>query len=245
MINPTAMRDYLRKPWPSGSGMKVLELFAGSRSIGKEAERQGHRVISLDIEPFEGIDLSMSILDFELDLLTERPDLIWASIPCTTYSMLAIGHHRRGQRPISPEAELADQIAHHTLKLIRQAGCMFVIENPRAALRKMAYMSDLERRTVMYCRYGDTRMKPTDLWGNVWYSLMNPNGYQPRRLCWNDNPHCHHERSPRYSTLKARGDQRTGGTVAMKNAFERSKLPPLLCAEIVSSVAFQWHQSQA
>lgn len=226
--------------WRSGSGFKVLELFAGSRSIGKEAERQGHSVISLDIEPFESVDLVMSILDFQLSHLSAPPDLIWASVPCTSYSMLAIRHHRRGQTPISDTARLGDRIVVHTLKLIREAGCLWIMENPRAALRKMVFMRGLDRRTVCYCRYGDTRMKPTDLWGNVFYSLMNPEGYQPRDMCYNDHPTCHHDRSPRASTLKARGEKRTGGTVMLNSAYERSKLPDQLCRDIIVSAYNQW-----
>lgn len=228
--------------WPRGAGMKVLELFAGSRSIGKAAERLGHRVLSLDIDPYPGIDLVRDILTFELHELEEPPDLIWASVPCTSYSMLAISHHRDKTVPKTDVARLGDQIVIHTLRLIREADCLWVIENPRAMLRKMPFMTGLDRRTVMYCRYGDTRMKPTDLWGNVFYSLLNVNGYQPRPICYNNNPHCHHERSPRFSTLKASGSTYTGGTTALKNAHERSKLPDLLCHELVAAAAFQWVQ---
>ena len=231
--------------WRKGSGFKVLELFAGSRSIGKEVERQGHSVISLDLEPFDRIDLVQSILDFELNQLSELPDFIWAGLPCTSFSMLAIRHHRRGQLAISDTARLGDQMALHTLKIIREAGCMFVIENPRAALRKMEYMRGIDRRTVMYCKYGDTRMKPTDLFGNIFFSFFNVTGYQPRAICWNNHPKCHHERSPRYATLKARGATKSGGTVMMKNAYERSKMPPELCAEIVRSAARQWELSRS
>jgi hypothetical protein len=45
--------------------MKILELFAGSRSIGKEAEALGHEVFSVDIEAFEGIDYVTDIMDFD------------------------------------------------------------------------------------------------------------------------------------------------------------------------------------
>ena len=39
--------------------MKVLELFAGSRSIGKIAESRGHKVCSIDNKAFDNIDLVM------------------------------------------------------------------------------------------------------------------------------------------------------------------------------------------
>jgi len=42
--------------------MKVLELFAGSRSIGKMAERMGMEVYSSDINDFEGIHYVVNIL---------------------------------------------------------------------------------------------------------------------------------------------------------------------------------------
>ena len=45
--------------------MKVLELFAGSRSIGKVADELGYEVFSVDVNNFEGIDLVKDILDLK------------------------------------------------------------------------------------------------------------------------------------------------------------------------------------
>jgi site-specific DNA-cytosine methylase len=74
--------------------MNVLELFAGSRSVGKASEKLGFNVFSSDINDFDGIDYVVDILDFDISKVPFQPDIIWASPPCTTYSIAAISHHR-------------------------------------------------------------------------------------------------------------------------------------------------------
>lgn len=92
----------------------------------------------------------------------------------------------------------------------------------------MDFMHGLKRYTVTYCQYGDTRMKPTDIWTNH----PDPRFKPP---CKNGDP-CH-ERAPRSSTirkLKAMGmDIRQGGTTALPNAVERARIPKELCEHIV------------
>lgn len=79
--------------------MKVLELFAGTRSIGKAFEARGHEVFSIEWDKrFENIDLYADIMTVTAaDIIREfgRPDVIWASPDCTTFSIAAISHHRR------------------------------------------------------------------------------------------------------------------------------------------------------
>ena len=43
--------------------MKVLELFAGSRSIGKVADKLGYEVFSSDINNFDKIDYVVDVLN--------------------------------------------------------------------------------------------------------------------------------------------------------------------------------------
>src|SRR5574343_40807 len=79
--------------------MNVLELFAGSRSIGKVAEARGHKVFSSDIQPFERIDHVGDILKMDLNIVPFVPDMVWASPPCFIGRELVLT--ARGHVPIS------------------------------------------------------------------------------------------------------------------------------------------------
>ena len=207
--------------------MKILELFAGSRSIGKVADRLGYEVFSVDINNFEGIDLVKDIEFLTKEDIPFIPDAIWASPPCTTYSIAAISHHRDIGKPKTDFAAKSDRLVLNTLRLIKEYNCKYFIENPRGYLRKMDFMLGIPKTTIWYCKYGDTRAKPTDIWSNHIYSLFNEIGWNPRTMCFNGNTNCHHEPAPRGSRT---------GTQGMKNNYERSKIPYELCKEILLSI---------
>lgn len=154
-----------------------MELFAGTRSIGKAFEARGHEVYSVEWnKDFENIDLYADISQVTAQDILEKfghPDVIWASPDCTTFSIAAISHHRRKNPetgnldPISDYAKFCDATDQHVVSLIKELNpTYYFIENPRGGMRKMSWMQDLPRYTVTYCKYGDTRMKPTDIWTN-------------------------------------------------------------------------------
>lgn len=103
--------------------MKILELFAGTRSIGKAFEEKGHEVFSVDWDKaFKGIDLYTDIGKLSAEEIIDRfghPDVIWASPDCTSYSVAAISRHRRKNKttgsldPISEYANFCDSVNQH------------------------------------------------------------------------------------------------------------------------------------
>lgn len=204
--------------------MKVLELFAGSRSIGKACEELGYEVFSSDITPFDKIDYAIDILQFDVNNVPFVPDIIWASPPCTSYSVAGISHHRRDGKPISELAIQSDiimiklyDLIHHFIN--QNPKLIYYIENPRGMLRKMDFMDVYPiRQTITYCQYGDTRMKPTDIWTN------NQN-WNPRPMCKNGDT-CH-ESAPRGSRT---------GTQGLKSDYNRSKIPHELCIEVLTKI---------
>ena len=204
--------------------MKVIELFAGSRSIGKAAEQLGLDVWSTDLHPFDGVDLAEDILKLSADDIPHAGEdtILWASPPCTGFSVASIGRHwtggHRAYIPNSDTARLGMELVQHTLKLIEDINPRYwFIENPRGVLRKLPIMEGLTRHTVTYCQYGDERMKPTDIWTNC-------EGWTPRPACKNGAP-CH-VAAPRGSST---------GTQGRKGNYERSKIPHDLCREVLVS----------
>lgn len=205
--------------------MKLLELFAGTRSIGKVFEKAGNEVFSVEWNKnFENIDLYEDISKLTAETILEkfgRPDVIWASPDCTTFSMAGISHHRKLNpvtkqlEPISEYAKFCDECDKHVIDLIKELKPKYwFIENPRGAMRKMDFMQGLPRYTVTYCQYGDSRMKPTDIWTNH----PNPDFLPP---CKNGDP-CH---------IAAPRGSRTG-TQGLKGSIKRSVIPEKLCEHI-------------
>ena len=204
--------------------MKVLELFAGSRSFTKVAQEKGYKTYCTDWKDFDGINQVCDIMDFDLDhavyALGGLPDIIWASPPCTYFSVASIGHHwNKDNTPKTEQAVFGIKVVKETLNIIKKlTPKYYYIENPRGKLRKLDLLDSVPiRNTVCYCKYGDARMKPTDIW-------TNDNNWIPRDMCFNGNKDCHHAPAPRGSQT---------GTQGLKGNYLRSVVPYNLCKEIL------------
>lgn len=164
--------------------MRVLDLFAGLEGWSEPFRERGHDVISLDFDPSFGTDIVADILEWDPAEMPWTPDLILASPPCEGFTVMNIGKNwtkPTDDPPNAPKTDLARlalAIVEQTRKVIADLGPLyFVIENPRAKLRKLPVVADLDRRTVSYCRYGEVYMKPTDLWGGF------PPSFAERGVC--------------------------------------------------------------
>ena len=206
--------------------MNMIELFSGSEIMASEFERTGYDTLTVD-KYIETADVVCDIKNFEIGF--ESYDVLWASPPCTTFSVASISTHWTGGKeayiPKTIKCQIGLAMLEKTILLIRiNKPKYWFIENPRGVMRKVIDkifqkhgIKDYVRHTVTYCQYGDKRMKPTDIWTN------NKN-WKPRPMCKNGMS-CH---------VSAPRGAKTG-TQGLKNNYERSKLPKELCVEIVKS----------
>jgi len=201
--------------------MKILELFCGTKSFSKVAEKHRHECITVDINPSFNptyvMDLSIVMNQLGIMDIINDYDLIWMSPPCTTFSMASGNTHWTSDR--KPKTEQAkegkalllfcESVAKECIRLNK----LYIIENPRARARWFLPIAD--RQTAWYCQYGDKRAKPTDIWTNVDIKF---------RTCHNGNTD--HDAAPRGSRT---------GTQGMKQT-DRYRIPAQLCEEILDCI---------
>lgn len=143
----------------------LLELFSGTGSIGKVFAAHGWGVVSVDIRPQGPCTHVCDIMNISAAMVLQqhgRPDAIWASPPCTEYSVA------RTWAKTPRDLEGADRLVAKALELIAelQPHCWFV-ENPYTGLLKSRpLMQGLPMVVVDYCRYGCPYKKRTALWTN-------------------------------------------------------------------------------
>lgn len=158
----------------------LLELFKGTGSYSKVAERLGISVISVDIEAKFNPTILTNILDWDYTQIP-IPDIITASPPCETFSILITTHKVKvrdylgDMRPLTEKGLNGDRVLFKTIEIIKyflekNPKLKFAIENPRGFMRRMKCMEDpiiKHRDTTWYSLYGMPYRKPTDFWSNI------------------------------------------------------------------------------
>lgn len=204
--------------------MIIYDFYSGTGSSTQAFEDAGHTVIKIELdEQFEAHERDITSLNAAyLIAKYGKPDFVWASPPCQKFSVASCSRYWYPDgTPRDHSAGEALALVEHTINLIEALEPIkgFIIENPRGMLRKQKLMAKLPRRTVTYCKYGDIRMKPTDLWGYV-------EGWTHREPCKSGDT-CH-EAAPRGSRT---------GTQGIKGAKSRSMVPYELGLELLNAIS--------
>ena len=206
---------------------KMLDLFCGTKSMSNAFAAAGWEVYTVDWEksfqPSLVADIGSLTAEDIIKLCDGVPDVIWMSPDCTSYSVAAIGRHRKKNlvtdelEPVSEYAKFCDQVNSHIIDVVvnQLKPKYWFIENPRGGMRKMKFIREHPRYTVTYCQYGDIRQKPTDIWTNHPKPEFKP--------CCKPGAPCH-QAAPRGSR---------SGTQGLRNNTERARIPEELCKHIV------------
>ena len=136
--------------------MRVLELFSGTGSVGNVCRARGMDVLSLDRDM--PADIRCDILDWDFRAYEPKSfDFIWASPPCTEYSIAKT----TGVRNI----EQANRVSQRTIDIIIYLDPKYwVKKNPQTRkLNDQYFMNGLRFNDIDYCKYGMPYKKMTRL----------------------------------------------------------------------------------
>jgi len=156
--------------------MRCLELFSGTKSVGKVCDLVGIETVSVDM--ILPADHQCDIMDFDYKQYPPNHfDIVWASPPCTEYSILKYSHIGRKMKNgeiftremINENMKQADKLVLKTLEIINYFNPpIWFMENPRTGrLKDRDIVKDLPFYDVDYCMYSDWGYKkPTRIWTN-------------------------------------------------------------------------------
>ena len=159
--------------------LNILELFCGTKSVGKCMEAVGLNVISLDWEKEFNPTHCCDIMDFDYKQYPKDYfSYIWMSPDCRFYSKLQntwIG--RKKKDGIITTREIIEENRKESDKLIYKCweivdyfnlcGGYWFLENPLSTLKDREVMKDKPFYIVDYCKYSDWGYrKRTCIWTN-------------------------------------------------------------------------------
>jgi hypothetical protein len=208
---------------------RLLELFCGTKSVGKVFEKDGYEIVSLDFNPKFEATHTEDILTWDyMQYPKDYFNVIWASPDCTTWSLATGGKYRLKNQIYGLDNEhkakslQANNMILRVIEILKYFDCgAWFIENPKALLIHFPPLKDFieeVKANVTLTYYGNYNdwgcIKPTHIWSNLklWTKetlpVLSPDKYVVRHKK-SDN------RNKKYYTSFSKGNSET-----------RSKIPP-------------------
>ena len=218
----------------------ALELFSGTKSWGKELEKLGYNVVSLDINDYKGKYIPTHKIDILKWDYKQYPkghfNIICASPPCIYYSTLQntwLGRYKKDpitkqkylftREILEEKRQLADKWVKKTLEIIEYfSPTLWFMENPQTGLlKKRPFMKDIPFYDVDYCSYGFDYRKRTRIW-------TNKKNFEPK-LCLGVKCHAVIQNNKRLKHKKDATATQGGGS----NRLPRYKIPSPLVRNLL------------
>tara|TARA_R110000868_G_scaffold97579_4_gene268319 strand:+ start:706 stop:1374 length:669 start_codon:yes stop_codon:yes gene_type:complete len=217
---------------------RLLELFCGTKSVGKEFQKVGYEVVSLDYNKKFNATHTVDILTW--DYKQYEPDyfnVIWASPDCTTFSLATGGKYRTKDmiygknNEFQERATLGNNMILRLIEILKyfKCNCWFV-ENPRGLLQHFPPLKEFIKEVnanmnlVYYGNYNWGFPKATNIWSNLplWENekmpVMSEDTYKLKHHNYNNRPKKYY-----YAFYD-------------KNAEERSKIPADLINKLMGLI---------
>ena len=160
---------------------RLLELFCGTKSVGKIFQAKGYEVISLDYDNQFEPTIHTDILDWEYTLYPpDYFEVIWNSPDCSTFSIASRGKYRSVAEPYGKDneykqqAELGNRLVDKVIEILNYFTPKYwFIENPKGLMNHYPPLKDFiangghYKTLVYYANYDWKFPKPTHIWSNI------------------------------------------------------------------------------
>ena len=206
---------------------RILELCAGTGSIGKPFQELGWEVTSLDLMSTFNPTIVADLMTWDYQAFPPGHfDVTWCSPPCTEYS--------RAKTTAPRKLDQADALVARMREIFDYfQPPIWAFENPATGLLKTRdVVAGLPYKLVTYCQYGYPYQKATAIWTNL-------DTWQPRPVCTKRAP-CQFVTEGRHPQSAQRGPGKRNGTrVPSKDdsfgLHQLYSMPPELCREFAEA----------